>query len=265
NIDGEKPKRRGPKPDAKPALTRRQELNRQAQRTHRERKERYVQGLEEEVNRLRETFTIITREKTQILEENRRLKELLELNGISYDPNDIIHTTRQSAQQGQAPEAGKFNRSYDDIGVEFVLALERPCMEHMKFLTNGSVNNPDSEFHGHALMLSCPPERHSLHNPSQDWGLKTFDLPVTDLSKLFHLSNRLQLDGELTPIAVWATITSHAQFQELELADFEVLRQSLLPKVSCHGFGAVVDEDVVFDTLNELFASRLGVSFVAPE
>lgn len=30
--DGEKPKRRGPKPDSKPALTRRQELNRQAQR-----------------------------------------------------------------------------------------------------------------------------------------------------------------------------------------------------------------------------------------
>ena len=31
-LDGQPPKRRGPKPDAKPALTRRQELNRQAQR-----------------------------------------------------------------------------------------------------------------------------------------------------------------------------------------------------------------------------------------
>lgn len=30
--DGQAPKRRGPKPDSKPALTRRQELNRQAQR-----------------------------------------------------------------------------------------------------------------------------------------------------------------------------------------------------------------------------------------
>lgn len=32
SVDGQPPKRRGPKPDAKPALTRRQELNRQAQR-----------------------------------------------------------------------------------------------------------------------------------------------------------------------------------------------------------------------------------------
>lgn len=32
DADGQPPKRRGPKPDSKPALTRRQELNRQAQR-----------------------------------------------------------------------------------------------------------------------------------------------------------------------------------------------------------------------------------------
>jgi hypothetical protein len=32
HVDGAAPKRRGPKPDSKPALTRRQELNRQAQR-----------------------------------------------------------------------------------------------------------------------------------------------------------------------------------------------------------------------------------------
>jgi len=31
-VEGQEPKRRGPKPDSKPALTRRQELNRQAQR-----------------------------------------------------------------------------------------------------------------------------------------------------------------------------------------------------------------------------------------
>lgn len=32
DLDGQPAKRRGPKPDSKPALTRRQELNRQAQR-----------------------------------------------------------------------------------------------------------------------------------------------------------------------------------------------------------------------------------------
>ena len=74
-------------------------------------------------------------------------------------------------------------------------------MEHMKFLTNATVNDPAAEFHGHALMLTCPPEIHNLEHPDVDWGLKTFDLPASELAVLFQLSNRLQLEGELTPIA----------------------------------------------------------------
>jgi len=83
--DGQTPKRRGPKPDSKPALTRRQELNRQAQRTHRERKEMYIKALEQEVLRLKDTFATTARERDAIAEENRRLKELLIAHGISYD------------------------------------------------------------------------------------------------------------------------------------------------------------------------------------
>merc|ERR1711915_482262 len=83
--DGQPPKRRGPKPDSKPAMTRRQELNRQAQRTHRERKEMYIKALEQEVLRLKETFGTTSRERDQFAEENRRLKELLAAHGIRYD------------------------------------------------------------------------------------------------------------------------------------------------------------------------------------
>lgn len=75
--------------------------------------------------RLRETFTIILREKTQILEENRRLKDILAAHGIPFDPKDIAHTThltQQQQQQAQAPEVARFGRTYDEIGVDFVLA-----------------------------------------------------------------------------------------------------------------------------------------------
>lgn len=79
--------------------------------------------------------------------------------------------------------------------------LERPCMQHMQFLTSASVNDMEADFHGHALMASCPPEFHSLQDPGQEWAVGTYDLPASDLVKLFQLSNRLQLEGELTPIA----------------------------------------------------------------
>lgn len=95
--DGQPPKRRGPKPDSKPALTRRQELNRQAQRTHRERKEQYMRSLETEVSRLREAYTHEIsaanlavhqhREMVQSLsDENSILKEILAAHGIAYQP-----------------------------------------------------------------------------------------------------------------------------------------------------------------------------------
>ncbi|KAJ5085183.1 hypothetical protein N7532_009954 [Penicillium argentinense] len=95
--DGQPPKRRGPKPDSKPALTRRQELNRQAQRTHRERKEQYMRALETEVSRLREAFTTTTSESNlqiqqqkemlqSVRTENDILKEILIAHGINYEP-----------------------------------------------------------------------------------------------------------------------------------------------------------------------------------
>ncbi|PLB38895.1 protein flbB [Aspergillus candidus] len=96
NREGQPAKRRGPKPDSRPALTRRQELNRQAQRTHRERKEQYIRSLETEVSRLREAYTHeisaanLTvhqhREMVQSLsDENSILKEMLVAQGVHYE------------------------------------------------------------------------------------------------------------------------------------------------------------------------------------
>ncbi|KAL3497097.1 hypothetical protein BJX62DRAFT_3019 [Aspergillus germanicus] len=94
--DGQPPKRRGPKPDSKPALTRRQELNRQAQRTHRERKEKYIKDLETEVARLREAYTqeisaanLAVHQHREMVgsltEENNMLKEILATHNINFE------------------------------------------------------------------------------------------------------------------------------------------------------------------------------------
>jgi len=94
--DGQPAKRRGPKPDSKPALTRRQELNRQAQRTHRERKESYMRELEVSVDHLRRVVH-------QVGRENEKLKELLQAHGIPYDvesPDSQPYTSPGSISMG---------------------------------------------------------------------------------------------------------------------------------------------------------------------
>jgi len=74
-------------------------------------------------------------------------------------------------------------------------------MDHIQVLTANSVTSSSSDFHGHALMASCPPEGYILRHAEIPWGSKTLDVGASELSVLFNLSNRLELDGELTPIA----------------------------------------------------------------
>lgn len=112
--DGQPAKRRGPKPDSKPALTRRQELNRQAQRTHRERKEQYIRMLEFEVSRLREVYTADITEKNRELDqqrgyiaslqdENALLRSILQDHGIPFEAE--LERRRFERQLGPVPAA----------------------------------------------------------------------------------------------------------------------------------------------------------------
>jgi hypothetical protein len=97
-------KRPGPKPDSKPARSRRQELNRQAQRTHRERKEAYVKALEDEVLRLKELYSNMSLDKSQLFEENKQLKELLIQVGISVPSRGSIGNIITEQSVGNALE-----------------------------------------------------------------------------------------------------------------------------------------------------------------
>ncbi|KFX99628.1 hypothetical protein O988_03728, partial [Pseudogymnoascus sp. VKM F-3808] len=109
-VDGQPSKRRGPKPDSKPALTRRQELNRQAQRTHRERKELYIKALEQEVLRLKQNFSTVARSKDALAEENRQLRNLLAAHGIPWTGSGGVDELAGGSTS--YPSSGSFSGSY---------------------------------------------------------------------------------------------------------------------------------------------------------
>ncbi|KAI1640514.1 hypothetical protein F4809DRAFT_590556 [Biscogniauxia mediterranea] len=321
--DGNPPKRRGPKPDSKPALTRRQELNRQAQRTHRERKELYIKALEDEVLRLKEVFSNVSQDKDKLAEENRQLKNILHQNGLSHSiagaMDDVIsnpslgYTSSGSISGSYAPGssttaytppltsistvpsmpnsgplmAGAAPHSlgqqppaqggvdYDQAGIDFVLTLEKPCMEHLPWLLERA-GEAGGEVCGHALMASCPPEPFPELNDEIPFGfahaaaagkgggqhqqnqppLRTWELSKGDLATLLDLSKRLDLDGEITPVMAWGMILAHPRLTELRREDFEKIMDDLKGKVRCYGFGAVMEEFEVRDALNAALSSK---------
>lgn len=96
---------------------------------------------------------------------------------------------------------------------------------------------------------------------------------MPDLMKLLDLSNRLPLDGEITPIMAWAKILQDECFRDLSKEDIELVKKELLAKVRCYGyvgitlisaehaltlpsFGAVLEEFEVSDALMTVLASK---------
>jgi len=170
--DGQPPKRRGPKPDSKPALTRRQELNRQAQRTHRERKEQYIKALEQEVLRLKEIYQQSCREKDAVIEENRRLRQLLAQHGLSYDfATTPIRFQRETSSYGPSSSGGgSMSGSYPGTS-------ENDFPSPASIAAAQAQNNAAAQASG---MRGMP----QMHNPNIDYDqigidfVLTYDHPV---------------------------------------------------------------------------------------
>ncbi|EPE02482.1 bzip-type transcription factor [Ophiostoma piceae UAMH 11346] len=382
--DGNPPKRRGPKPDSRPALTRRQELNRQAQRTHRERKELYIKALEDEVLRLKEIYSSIAQDKDRLADENRQLRQMLtqqqqggtiassgghgpsagpssggsggpslgggpgddtasnpsvgysgsasgSYGGHAPSSNTSVFTPPPHGQRGmisptdpspsasrnasqsqpsqhhqhqhqsqhhyqsqtqsnvQLPQLSQLyprnaSLDYEQAGIDFVLTLEKPCMEHMPWILEHSAET-GSDMCGHALMASCPPRPFFDLPADVPFGFKnieasivpgagagrepvtfapgtapsqrTWELSKADLNTLLALSAKLDLDGEITPVMAWGMILAHPRLGQLTLQDFSKLTEELIGKVRCYGFGAVMEEFEVRDALENVLSTKL--------
>lgn len=120
-------------------------------------------------------------------------------------------------------------------------------MAHLPFLLDRA-NEPAGEPCGHALMASCPPAQFQKLTPDRPFESKAPDAPEAapsqgtwniskaDLSTLLDLSQRLDLDGEITPVMAWGMIMSHPRFASLTEADLGLIADELRRKVRCYGY-----------------------------
>lgn len=64
---------------------------------------------------------------------------------------------------------------------------------------------------------------------------RTWELSKADLATLLDLSQKLNLDGEITPVMAWGMVLAHPRLAELNDKDFEKLAEELTSKVRCFG------------------------------
>jgi hypothetical protein len=142
------------------------------------------------------------------------------------------------------------------VGVDFVLALEHVCLEHH------AEHSAAHEGSGHEMMLMSPimwhsPARqdaqHASHSqraspqpptsaaqqpPHPSSGLPTgtrWSVPALELEKLLDFSDKLSLNGEITPVEAWQRIRQHPNFEGMTRDGLDALKETLLPEVTCYG------------------------------
>ncbi|KAI6374253.1 hypothetical protein MCOR25_003197 [Pyricularia grisea] len=142
-------------------------------------------------------------------------------------------------------------------GMDFVLTIERPCLDHL----HGDPTKPD-EPDGHALTVSSclitastgsnngngQGNAFNFSNPSStsSWpaqspsqpacGMMCQDVPTAVMDNLLNLSGELvDSDHEVTPVQAWHYIRSRPQFDGLEVGVLSKFASKLRDAVKCHG------------------------------
>ncbi|KAF2634993.1 hypothetical protein P280DRAFT_474091 [Massarina eburnea CBS 473.64] len=134
-----------------------------------------------------------------------------------------------------------------DLGMEFVLTLEAPCLNHVQGAACSSDAQPGVST-GHALMASATLLYHAPNQPIDTSVRCQWDTPQIGLEKLLELSERIDFEGDIAPVQAWARLCGRRGFRDLELGQLRALTGELLGEMKCHGFGSVIDE-FVFESL----------------
>lgn len=138
--------------------------------------------------------------------------------GNGSPPFDIA-TTHQRVPHPYGLDAAQ-------IGIDFVLALEHPCLHH----TRSDLESAES--YGHILTAQAPL---LTQRPQHLQSASSWTIPATEIERLLNLSSQLNLAGELTPVQAWSRIRSYPGFEKLNLDQLETLQKALLKEIQCYG------------------------------
>ncbi|KLJ12397.1 hypothetical protein EMPG_12558 [Blastomyces silverae] len=162
-----------------------------------------------------------------------------------FNGSDRPASARLSPQPLPTP-SHPYGLDSTQVGVDFVLFMERCCIYH--------IHQPEDpeEPHGHAMTALAPVLNQA---PQSLDDCTTWQIPSCELDRLLELSSALELDGELTPVQMWARIKHHPLFHRLDPEGLRKLSNALVAGVQCFGFGATFEEQFFTKTVDEFLGA----------
>ena len=115
-----------------------------------------------------------------------------------------------------------------EIAIEFVLALEHPCMNHIPYR-----DPPSADPANHMMMASTPLVARAPDAPQINQSWVTSGVIIKEL---LNLSSSINLEGEITPVEAWHRLHEHPDFWRLSRNQINQLKQELTLSVKCYGY-----------------------------
>lgn len=112
--------------------------------------------------------------------------------------------------------------------IDFVLALEHPCMSHIPYQ-----DPPSADPANHMMMASTPLMARAPDPPQFN---STWTASGATIKALLNLSSSINLEGEITPVEAWHRLYDHPDFWKLNRDQIENLKRELSTAVQCCGY-----------------------------
>jgi hypothetical protein len=136
------------------------------------------------------------------------------------------------------------------------MVLERICLDHIQPQRLRSLQEENTP-HCHALLATLPSETLISSFPDTAYYEPDPSQIKSTLHRLLDLSSHLDLQIEtMTPVMAWRILENHPRFPELREEDFNTISTALVREVSCHNFGAVLQQQWFSTAVNDCLAAR---------
>lgn len=134
------------------------------------------------------------------------------------------------------PQSAPASLDTPDVAIEFVLALEHPCMTHIQHpaaLPSASSSKGNPTFH---VQMASAPLVSSAPRPPEPNTKWNWTASTTIIRQLLALSSTINLAGEITPVEAWNRVRHHPDFWRFDRAQIDGLKNELSGKVKCCGY-----------------------------
>lgn len=165
---------------------------------------------------------------------------------LNFSLNTTTHLSSSLSKPAALPPAAPPPADSIETAIDFVLALEHPCMPHLPYQ-----DPPSADPANHMMMASTPLMARAPDAPQFN---TSWTASGAVIKELLNLSSSINLEGEITPVEAWHRVRSHPDFWRLGREGIERLKLELSKEVRCCGFGAVLDEHVFWNALNRSLA-----------